>query len=710
MAPSFFKNSRLLRNMDELYERIGVLMQSAHSFPREIEDARQALLYEQIDYKLRGIPAEVLREYKTGARLQAISGFNIREIQLCSVEQLASFRGIGRASAQLIKDCASDYAKRVIQDHKLRIWPDNRTTNATKLVRKLLQYDKMMNVAANAIQLNKKLVEYKGILEQAKISTNPIRWLFSRNKDIALESIERIEALLQGPLVKELEELEGKKKQIDNITDQECWSAFRNDPSRFYALLSGVRHQNNNSSKSWPIQNTTKQEEDVFSPELRKQIEHVELNIRGLRCILRPYQLFGVKYILNQRNVLLGDEMGLGKTIEAIAAMVSLRNNGAKHFVVVCPASILVNWEREITKHSDMRCFILHGSDYNINFQRWVSQGGIAVTNYESTALYKYSGYVAMTVVDEAHYIKNRMAARTQNTIAILNKSNRKLFMTGTPLENRLDEMVSLIELLQPEIASKIRMMSRVSKERFRHVVAPVYFRRTKDSVWEEMPELQVIEDVIELTNAERYRYIGYVRERTMAAFVKMRQISFMMENDRDSSKLTRIKEVCGEAIANGRKVIIFSYYLNTIDRIRKSFGMATYGPITGSILPETRQTIIDQFSEHEGGAVLLAQIMAGGTGLNIQKASIVIMCEPQYKPSIENQAIARAYRIGQMSNVTVYRLLGARTVDERILQILKEKQAIFDAYADKSESGERSLQVKESDIAALEFANSKIG
>ena len=104
-----------------------------------------------------------------------------------------------------------------------------------------------------------------------------------------------------------------------------------------------------------------------------------------------------------------------------------------------------------------------------------------------------------------------------------------------------------------------------------------------------------------------------------------------------------------------------------------------------------------------------MSQILAGGTGLNIQKASIVIMCEPQYKPSIENQAIARAYRIGQTSNVTVYRLLGERTIDERILQILKEKQALFDAYANKSESGEQSIQVSEKDLAEYEFANSRV-
>lgn len=147
--------------------------------------------------------------------------------------------------------------------------------------------------------------------------------------------------------------------------------------------------------------------------------------------------------------------------------------------------------------------------------------------------------------------------------------------------------------------------------------------------------------------------------------------------------------------------------YLDTIDRIRNCLKETVYGPITGSITPLKRQEIIDAFSAHAGGAVLLSQILAGGTGLNIQAASIVIMCEPQYKPSIENQAIARSYRIGQNNNVTVYRLIGEKTVDEQILQVLKEKQALFDAYADKSINGESSLEVKESDIAAAEFTSS---
>lgn len=120
------------------------------------------------------------------------------------------------------------------------------------------------------------------------------------------------------------------------------------------------------------------------------------------------------------------------------------------------------------------------------------------------------------------------------------------------------------------------------------------------------------------------------------------------------------------------------------------------YGPINGSVPPQRRQEIIDEFDNAPSGSVLLAQIQSGGTGLNIQSASVVVICEPQFKPSTENQAISRAYRMGQARNVLVYRLLCENTVDEHITEILEQKQAFFDAFADKSVAAEQSVELDE--------------
>lgn len=118
------------------------------------------------------------------------------------------------------------------------------------------------------------------------------------------------------------------------------------------------------------------------------------------------------------------------------------------------------------------------------------------------------------------------------------------------------------------------------------------------------------------------------------------------------------------------------------------------YGPINGSVPPQKRQEIIDEFDKAPAGSVLVAQIQAGGTGLNIQSASVIILCEPQFKPSVENQAISRVYRMGQTRNVLVYRLLCEDTVDERIISLLENKQVVFDAFADKSVAANESMEL----------------
>lgn len=160
--------------------------------------------------------------------------------------------------------------------------------------------------------------------------------------------------------------------------------------------------------------------------------------------------------------------------------------------------------------------------------------------------------------------------------------------------------------------------------------------------------------------------------------------------------------ELIEDAKSDGRKIIVFSFFLNTISRVRELLGKACTPPIKGSVSPQRRQEIIDQFNAAPAGTVLPAQIQAGGTGLNIQAASVVILCEPQFKPSIENQAISRAYRLGQARNVLVYRLLCEDTIDERICELLEQKQAVFDAFADESVAANESLELDEATVGTL--------
>ena len=158
-------------------------------------------------------------------------------------------------------------------------------------------------------------------------------------------------------------------------------------------------------------------------------------------------------------------------------------------------------------------------------------------------------------------------------------------------------------------------------------------------------------------------------------SFMEARRVSWNVPDLHQSSKAKRLLELLEEAKEDGRKVLIFSFFLDTIHRIAELLGSQCLSSIYGAISPIRRQQIIDEFDQAPAGTVLIAQIQSGGTGLNIQSASVVVICEPQLKPSIENQAISRAYRMGQTRNVLVYRLLCEDTVDERMTNLLEEKQ-----------------------------------
>ncbi len=297
-----------------------------------------------------------------------------------------------------------------------------------------------------------------------------------------------------------------------------------------------------------------------------------------------------------------------------------------------------------------------------------------------------------MLVVDEAHYIKNPEARRTVNTKKLCEKTDRILFMTGTALENNVDEMISLMSVLQPSVAcSASRFASISSAPQFCNAIAPVYYRRRREDVLTELPELIESEEWCSLLPEEKAVYENTLRSDNYAA---VRRVSWNAEDLSKSCKAILIKELIEDAAEDGRKIIVFSFFLDTIQRVKELFGDKCVQPINGSVSPNRRQEIIDEFEKSPAGTILPAQIQSGGTGLNIQSASVVIICEPQFKPSIENQAISRAYRMGQTRNVLVYRLLCENTVEERLMEVLKSKQAAFDAFADESAAAAESIEI----------------
>ena len=429
--------------------------------------------------------------------------------------------------------------------------------------------------------------------------------------------------------------------------------------------------------------------------ELAEKVNTRTLDLRYLKATLRSYQDFGTKYILTQKRTLLGDEMGLGKTMQAIAAMAALKAEGGEKFLVVCPASVLVNWCREIEQHSELEVSEIHGSDKGDELRRWVSRGTVAVTTYETArSITLPEGFkISMLVADEAHYVKNPYAMRTRALMNLADRSEHVLYMTGTPIENNVDEMCFLMSTLQPETAKTVEELKYLSNApKFRESIAPVYLRRTRDDVLKELPEKIEQEQWCRPTAEDMKQYIASVLSKN---FMAMRRIAWDHSDLDKSSKAQRLLEILDLAKEEGRKVIVFSYFRDTAEKVCRLAGDNVFGPINGSVTAAKRQQIVDDFSAAPDGAVLVSQVTAGGTGLNIQAGSVVIFCEPQIKPSMETQAISRAYRMGQARSVLVYRLLCTGTVDEDIVSLLRDKQEIFDNFAEESVVGSESIMAE---------------
>lgn len=680
----------LVKKHNKLLADLAAGEDTSKQYREAIIEAADTLTGQEVLNILQEIPVEEINRDKRGFRVKTLrdGGFStIADLAAASVYDIAAVHGISADSAYSIKDVANSLVEQARKDVKIRLSVDHKTITNTWLITAVYQYKCSLSYTQTCRKLLDDYCEkIQYALQDIRPAQSGIRWLFASktNKQKAEEAYHFLSDLLVNEYGQQAKEVLNELDCLYAASDTSAWADFEQNSIRFFNILEDV------------CPNLLGTSDSVYGlPEdLAREIRDECFSSDGLLCELRRYQEWGVKYILHQKRVLLGDEMGLGKTVQAIAAMVSMKNTGATHFVVVCPASVIENWCREIRKHSRLSVIKVHGTGRMSALRTWICSGGVAVTTYETTAYFQLDDnfQFSMLTVDEAHYIKNSRARRTVNVKNIAEHAERLLFMTGTALENNVDEMIALIAMLQPGVAAKARgMASLASAPQFRKLIAPVYYRRKREDVLTELPELVENQEWCTLRPEEEHIYETAVLSKQ---YNEARRVSWNVEDLHNSSKAARMLELIREAESEGRKVIVFSFFLDTIHKISMLLGSRCTNPINGSVSPQRRQEIIDDFDKAPAGTVLLAQIQAGGTGLNIQSASVVILCEPQLKPSIENQAISRAYRMGQTRNVLVYRLLCQNTVDERITNLLAQKQAAFDAFADKSEAAKESLEL----------------
>ena len=693
------------KQLKKILELVGIFEQgiaeiasSGEKHEREAALAMKELSVTRLSEILRGLDVDAANKDKLGIRVSALRDAGITDMEkLCakSYKELTRIKGIGEESAYLIYKVAGKIKQELGESVAVRIDPDNRDAVSSRIVVALKNSMDEQSLVKEAQTLQLRYgadIANNILLAQRGSSAWKMLFSSSEKKKEAETAGLYLYSLLSGEYGRRAQALLKAWDAYEAVGPEDAWEDFEINSAKYYArleqldVMSGTRIDNSYSG---------------IPAELVREVEQQKLDLDGLKATLRSYQDFGVRYIIRQQNVLLGDEMGLGKTMQAIAAMVSLHAAGESHFMVVCPASVLVNWAREIKQFSDLNVVSIRGGDISA-VRRWQDEGGVAVTTYGSISRFAIPEdfRFGMLVADEAHYIKNPMAMRTQALLILKKRAKSTLFMTGTPLENHVDEMCFIIKCLRPDLAETVEEMACFSSApQFREKLAPVYLRRTREDVLTELPALVEKEQWCEMGRMEWESYLLSVMSES---FMAMRQVSWDVADLSKSSKAKRLMELCSMAEEEGRKVIVFSFFRDTIAAVQELLGDKATEPITGSVSPQRRQQIVDEFTASPNGTVLLCQVQAGGTGLNIQAASVVIFCEPQIKPSIENQAISRAYRMGQLRTVMVHRLLCDNTVDERILEILREKQDVFDSFANESTAGSEYMKGEKSIAAAI--------
>ena len=655
-----------------------------------LRKAADLFLNAKFQAALEGMDVEMLTQGKQKIRVSYLRSAGIQnmwQLSAMSRQQIEALDGIGAQGAATIHELTKQIVKNAREKLSVRIQADSPTRADDTLVAALycvLLHEEQRQVLQGIYERHHRPLAKE--LASAQTAASGFSWFFASaaDKENALAAAATLQARLAGefgdPALRE------RYVAVEQADITECYAHFRDHAAAYYAALEKY-------CKQLPVAQDTKA---GLPEELVAQIEATQVDLSGLKATLRSYQEFGVRYAVHQKRTLLGDEMGLGKTIQAIAAMIALKAEGKHHFMVVCPASVLINWCREIQKFSDMEVTKIHGADEEA-LLHWRQNGDIAVTTFESISRFTLPEKFRFDylVVDEAHYVKNPAAQRTVAMQKLLAKTEGVLYMSGTPLVNRVDEMCFLVSCLQPQLSQRLEQLKLVSTaEQFRSELSGVYLRRVREDVLTELPDLIEKEQWCQLGGAESSIYREAVASGNLMA---IRQVSWQVEQLKDSSKAMRLLEICENAREQGRKVIVFSFFRNTLQKVCALLGDRCSQIISGDISPAVRQQIVDGFNAAEPGAVLVSQVQAGGTGLNIQAASVVVFCEPQLTPAIENQAIARAYRMGQTRDVLVYRLLADDTIDERMLEILSTKQRQFDAFAEDSVIGDLQMQTQAS-------------
>ncbi len=464
---------------------------------------------------------------------------------------------------------------------------------------------------------------------------------------------------------------------------------------------------------------------------------------RNLKASLRPYQEQGFHWLWFLHEIgsggVLADDMGLGKTVQTLALLLAVKSADEKNedrkkpfkALIVAPTSVVTNWMREIEKFApSLRHVVWHGGDRKERSDE-LEDADLVITSYallrrDEELLAKLD--LRYAILDEAQNIKNPLSATARAAKRL--RADRRLALTGTPIENRLSEIWSIFDFVSPGLLGPLdKFEERYSRPidggdakaaaRLRATIHPFILRRTKSEVAKDLPEKIETDNICELTGEQAALYAAVLKEvraqvmgeverqglarshiQILAGLTRLRQaacdprlLGLPREfGDEDSGKLVAMRELIQTCVAGGHRVLVFSQFVSMLTLIRRAMeedGVA-YEYLDGST--KDRQQRVENFQREDGPPVFLISLKAGGSGLNLTAADTVIHFDPWWNPAVEDQATDRAHRIGQTKVVTTYRLIAKGTIEEKILELGGKKRELVGAVLSEDVGGAKKL------------------
>jgi non-specific serine/threonine protein kinase len=475
---------------------------------------------------------------------------------------------------------------------------------------------------------------------------------------------------------------------------------------------------------------------------------------KALKATLRPYQQAGVNWLrlLSQLGLgaCLADDMGLGKTMQVISLLLVMKKSGSdKPSLLVLPASLLANWKAELERFSpSLRCLFLHSSQLNKRAMDDMANESTALNNID-VVLTTYGTLMRqdwlqqqewrLLVLDEAQAIKNPSARQTKAVKKL--KAKSRIALTGTPVENRVSDLWSLFDFLNPGLLGSarrfkgfVKSLSERESDQYaplRNLVSPYILRRLKTdrSIISDLPEKTEVSAYCGLSKAQAAQYQQAVKQLTKAIantdgikrrglvlsyLLRFKQIcnhpSQLLGDDeydpKKSGKFQRLAQLCEEIASRQEKLLVFTQFREMTSPLANFLAQQFGQPglvLHGGTPIKQRQKRVEQFQDEEGPPFFILSLKAGGTGLNLTEASHVIHFDRWWNPAVENQATDRAFRIGQKKNVLVHKFICQGTVEEKIDALINEKTALAN---DLLEGGADTLLTEMDDKALLNLVS----